>query len=544
MRSLSSKILLVFILFTGVSFGIDLNFDIVKKELEEGIRTKDNASLFIRDYTKEKLHHGYFSNETDWNNSLDYVNGLVNEYRDEFALETTIILAKRLQFNDQYQDAYYFLYKANELNKSIQTKDPELVRKLNEINGSSAYYFHQFEKAEKYLLENLKLPTTTTADSIDYLNTLGLIHSNLKNVEKSNQYFQQGLKLAEKHQRNEWIALLSGNMGLNYYNKGDYKKARILLNRDYHYSTLTKQEESLIASLSVLISMDIKEGNLSTANERFIELEKLVNRNKKHITLKYLYNTKTELLEARGEYKGALEAFKIYKKYQDTLDQKKDKEELLKTEFQINFEQETGKVQLLEEKKKKNETLIYALIFFVLFAIIAFIIIIYQISKRRIQERLIANQEKENMDKELIRTEKEIRNILNNLMQKNEVIELLNSELEIIQSRNLATSEEEKQKIKDKLQTFTLLTDDDWIEFKRLFEFINPDFFNKIQLKFRELTNAEIRLITLIKLNLSNMEMARALGISPDSVRKTNLRLRKKLDLEEQDDLVKVVLSI
>ncbi|MNE90465.1 hypothetical protein D3C80_1879830 [compost metagenome] len=94
------------------------------------------------------------------------------------------------------------------------------------------------------------------------------------------------------------------------------------------------------------------------------------------------------------------------------------------------------------------------------------------------------------------------------------------------------------------LQSFSLLTENDWIEFKRLFEKLNPGFFDFFHDKFPEITAAEIRLAALIKLNLSNIEMARTLAISPDSVRKTNLRLRKKLNIESLDDLTRFIKAI
>jgi DNA-binding CsgD family transcriptional regulator len=96
----------------------------------------------------------------------------------------------------------------------------------------------------------------------------------------------------------------------------------------------------------------------------------------------------------------------------------------------------------------------------------------------------------------------------------------------------------------DRLQTYTLLTDEDWSNFKKLFEKLNPGFFDFFIENFPEVTNAEVRLAALIKLNLSNLEMARTLGISPDSVRKTNLRLRKKLTIEGLDELTLFIKQI
>ena len=54
----------------------------------------------------------------------------------------------------------------------------------------------------------------------------------------------------------------------------------------------------------------------------------------------------------------------------------------------------------------------------------------------------------------------------------------------------------------DKLQSFTFLTDEDWVEFKRLFEKRHRGFFDYFQENYPSVTNAEIRLAALIKLKL------------------------------------------
>ena len=59
-----------------------------------------------------------------------------------------------------------------------------------------------------------------------------------------------------------------------------------------------------------------------------------------------------------------------------------------------------------------------------------------------------------------------------------------------------------------------------------------------------ELTPAEIRFMTLAKLNLSTKEMAASLGVSAQSVRVTRHRLLKKINLPEEGSLADLVNSI
>ena len=75
----------------------------------------------------------------------------------------------------------------------------------------------------------------------------------------------------------------------------------------------------------------------------------------------------------------------------------------------------------------------------------------------------------------------------------------------------------------------SILTDKDWVRFKTTFEEVHKNFFVKLKSKQPGLTESEIRLAALTKLNLSTKEMANMLGISTDSIHKSRYRLRKKL---------------
>jgi hypothetical protein len=82
-----------------------------------------------------------------------------------------------------------------------------------------------------------------------------------------------------------------------------------------------------------------------------------------------------------------------------------------------------------------------------------------------------------------------------------------------------------------------ILTDDDWENFKKAFEEVYPRFFAKIRYHYPDITVSELRLSALIKLKLSLKESASMLGISPESIKKSRYRLKKKFDLPEKETL-------
>jgi DNA-binding CsgD family transcriptional regulator len=112
-----------------------------------------------------------------------------------------------------------------------------------------------------------------------------------------------------------------------------------------------------------------------------------------------------------------------------------------------------------------------------------------------------------------------------NIQDKNDLIEKMSSQLREV---NKANDSAETAGYVDNLQSSVILTDNDWQEFKKLFEKAFPDFFHHLTAQYPGLTPAEVRLLALEKLQLPTKDMANMLGISADSIKKSRYRLRKK----------------
>ena len=128
-----------------------------------------------------------------------------------------------------------------------------------------------------------------------------------------------------------------------------------------------------------------------------------------------------------------------------------------------------------------------------------------------------------------------------NILEKSELIQSLSEELGSLKK---SMSNHEQVRNFGKVLNSTILTDDDWEEFKKTFEEVYPNFFASLRLRFPEITAAELRLSALIKMNLSLKEAANSLGISAESVKKSRYRLKKKIALAEEDSLENFIRSL
>ncbi|MEM8893171.1 MAG: hypothetical protein AAGC88_01255, partial [Bacteroidota bacterium] len=76
-----------------------------------------------------------------------------------------------------------------------------------------------------------------------------------------------------------------------------------------------------------------------------------------------------------------------------------------------------------------------------------------------------------------------------------------------------------------------------WEDFNTRFTSVNHKFYDNLADRYPQLSQGDKKICALIKLNFSSKDMARLLGISVESVHTTRYRLRRKLQLERQDNL-------
>ena len=127
-----------------------------------------------------------------------------------------------------------------------------------------------------------------------------------------------------------------------------------------------------------------------------------------------------------------------------------------------------------------------------------------------------------------------------NLARKNEVLETVK------QKASALKSEQNHSGYQDLVRTINFDQQDDrnWENFIQYFEQVHKDFSANIKRKYPEITSNELRLLALLKMNLSSKEIANILNISPEGIKKARYRLRKKLNITTEESLQDLVLSL
>lgn len=130
-----------------------------------------------------------------------------------------------------------------------------------------------------------------------------------------------------------------------------------------------------------------------------------------------------------------------------------------------------------------------------------------------------------------------------NLVVKNEFMENVKEEIR----EALSTDKpEEKQKALERIIKeidTTLKVQEDWKQFEYNFDRVHGDFLKRLTTEFTDLTPGEQKLCAFLRLNMDSKEIANLMGISLRGVEVSRYRLRKKFNLETQQNLAKFILE-
>lgn len=479
-----------------------------------------------------------FVDEENYYSFLESVDSFSNE-QQRYYPEVTFLVGKRLLLSKRYQESFPYLYKLELLITSGNTYEFEC--EFWEIMGLSYFFFKRYEQSKLALNRSLKCSKTTDLARINILNTLGLIYSHSE-WKKSEEYYRKAIDIAQKTGNTAWYGVLSGNLGELYYKRQEYDLAKNSFEIDFSISVEAGEIESALSALHKLLEIDILRNNRDSAELKMNIIDSLANVHNQQTHISY-FKAKSLWSEYTGDFSSALMYFKKAQHILDSLNVVRNVVNANNTEFQIDFEHRQAEVKILQEQSQTDKRIMGVLVILIVSITAGAFVSIQQILKRKKKEKEVLELKNKQVREDLERTEQEMQSILKSLMEKNETISRMSEELEVVFSQ-MDRTEEERKNLTDKLQAFTLLTDESWLKFKHLFEKLHPGFFDYFLSNYEDITNAEIRFAALLKLNLENLEISKALGIGLESVRKTNLRLRKRLDIAEQKDLLKLIQSI
>lgn len=195
-------------------------------------------------------------------------------------------------------------------------------------------------------------------------------------------------------------------------------------------------------------------------------------------------------------------------------------------------------------------------IYVILIWIIIQLVLHYHLKKLK-REELIQKQREEEQEQQRVEQmknqmlETELQNKNNELtlqtsalVRRNKAIQTFLDELN---QQKESLGDRYPNKLYNKLRALmedALNDQEDWLLFDSYFNSAHQNFINRLQQKYPDLTPGDLRICCLLRMNLSTKEIASLLNISVRAVELRRYRLRKRLELNNDINLVEFLLKL
>lgn len=154
------------------------------------------------------------------------------------------------------------------------------------------------------------------------------------------------------------------------------------------------------------------------------------------------------------------------------------------------------------------------------------------------RENTEIKKDKGQLEQDILHKSKELANHTNILIRKRELLGDLQEELKSLM--DMVKNDPSRQKIRELIRRINIdQKDEEHIRvFESNFEKVHYEFFEELKAFFPDLTPKELQLCAFVKMNLGNKEIALIQNITVRGVETARYRIRKKLNLKPEEDLV------
>jgi tetratricopeptide (TPR) repeat protein len=332
-------------------------------------------------------------------NEINYIRGTTNIYKDKGyccyekgdyseALKNELISLKLAeQFSDRqgignadhdiglvyseqgdYPLALEYFLKSLKISEDIGDTSVNDYGNIGQIYRSEGDY----PQALKYqiLTLNMALKHGAKNDVVDaYINT-GVIYNEMGNYTEGLKYHLKAVKLAEGIGDMRCMAYAYGNIGVSYSNLGDYKGA---LKSEFRSLEIDKRigdkRGVCFAYVNIgQIYIDTEEYNKARIYlDSALILAQVIGTIE---VVRDVYNSKSFLDTAIGDYKSAYADFGQYILYRDSLNNKEVTRKLVSEQLSYDFDRKQSKEKADNTAIAKQRLIIYALSIILLFTLI------------------------------------------------------------------------------------------------------------------------------------------------------------------------------
>jgi len=417
----------------------------------------------------------------------------------------------------QYDSAIVYFNKAIELN--LETGNQQGIIH-NKANLAFTYYDMGKIGEAKAIYADLIPQLIQTGDSINL--SVVYYHFSLFSQEASQPdstlfFLRKALSISEKLADTSLLTTLYGKIGQILLNRNQTDSATYLLTKSVNMAKAIDDYITQRQALKLLLAIDTLKGDYKKAVQHYDQIL-IMNDSVYQKRIRNSFTT-SELRYENQKKDNLIQVQKI--KLSTSNRQKRLLVYLFSTSILLSFLLIFLIVTLKKNNKKKHELLAEKL----------------RIKNLQLENALkteeINNLKLDNTQKELKIKEKELVSNALAITQKNEILGLIQDKInEARKSEGILTIDGLNGIVSAiKVQ----LMDND--PFNEKFNQLHHGFFENLKNAHPDLSKTEIKFCAYLKLNLSSNQISQITNVTTEAIRKTRYRIRKKLNLEQEESL-------
>jgi len=369
-------------------------------------------------------------------------------------------------------------------------------------------------------IENVLTPIAV----VTAYNNSGLAYLKLGQPDSAIFFFTKAMHYSKQKVWGIWEGIAAGNIGDALHAKGQKAEALPYWQKDYDTSLQYGELPNAGLTLAYISEYQFEQGDREKAIRQLQWSEKVNNGD--GVNLLRIYKIKAALYRSLGLHDSADLFLDRHYHIADSINRVVSAQNFNTVQLRLAHEKNAYEYSLLQ-KQRQAEVIRRNLL---LVAFGAMVFIGWLLYNRQKLKTGLARQKQALAEAETASAREQLAIFTQTLLEKNRQIEQLNASLV-----------QQMTAVSDELIHQTLLTDYDWNKFRDLFEKLHPGFFPALKKMAPAITQSEMRLAALLKLNLDNKQMASMQGISVSSLRGNKTRLRQKLNISPEMDLEDVI---
>ena len=314
-------------------------------------------------------------------------------------------------------------------------------------------------------------------------------------------------------------ALIAYNTASSYYGDFTFQKVSLLNKKANVFYMLSDFENCLkVIEECILLS---KEQNLQNEEEKALELKiKVLNK----LGLSSEIELTVEEILKNKDYRYSVQIDQL-------LSGLESKNEILIKKAEI------------KDEKEKNSRIVFISIIVIL--ILGFASAYFLSRKVYLDKQMIiVNQNEKIAKSELEHKKRELAAISTNIVQENEQVSNILKDLKYYSS--LLKSEKDRNSFSPLIKSINRILSEKRKEdlYSDQFNAAYPGYLEYLTRTYTDLTTSDLKLCTFLRMNLNTKEIAEIMGLSVRSVESRRYRLRKKINLSKDEDLVSNLISL